>query len=310
MVVFNDCKKIKGLNPVVTMGTFDGVHLGHQVILQQLHETAVRLQSPSMVLTFWPHPRMIVQKGLLQMKLLNSLNEKIRLIEQQGIDYLLILPFTEDFSKLSSFEFIEQILHKKIGTRAMVVGYDHRFGSDRQGNLDVLRHTAARFGIEVEKVNELKIQNHHTSSTQIRQALDNANIALANQLLGYHYTLEGTVETGYQNGRKIGFPTANIRIDENYKLIPANGVYAGHVYIADRQYMGMLNIGRRPTFENGNHKSIEVHILYFSGNIYNSFIRLEVTHFLRHEKKFRTALELKQQLQTDSQQTQILLKKY
>lgn len=286
-------------NAVVTSGTFDGLHKGHQVILNRLKQIARRTNGESVVITFWPHPRFVIQpeasKGL---KLLSSIDEKIELFRHQHIDHLIILPFTKEFSNISSQQFIQDIIIRKIGTKRLVIGYDHRFGKNREGSFDYLKDNASSFGIEVEEIPRQDVENVGISSTKIRTALETGDIEKANQLLGYNYFITGQVIIGEQIGRTIGFPTANIQIIEGKKLIPADGVYAIRVHINEQQYDGMLNIGFRPTVE-GHSRTIEAHIFDFNKDIYRKFVKVSFISMIRHEKRFNGLEALKAQLKED-----------
>ncbi|HEY1056637.1 MAG TPA: riboflavin biosynthesis protein RibF, partial [Emticicia sp.] len=227
MKVYYNLSDFKPLeNAIVTSGTFDGVHLGHQKILQILRETTEASRGESVVLTFWPHPRMVVSQDSQSLKLLSTVDEKIELLEKQGVNHLLIVPFTREFSELSSEEYVQKILIDTIGTKKLVIGYDHRFGRNREGSFQYLEDNSERFGIEIEEISRQEIEDLVISSTKIRESLLEGNVKSANDLLGRHYSFSGIVVKGRQLGRTIGFPTANVQVSESYKLIPTNGVYA------------------------------------------------------------------------------------
>lgn len=292
---------------VVTSGTFDGVHLGHQKILQRLNEVArSHPDGQSVVMTFWPHPRTVVSNDSQDLRLLSSLDEKITLLEQAGVDHLIVIPFTRSFSQLTSEEFIRQILIERIGTRKLVIGYDHRFGRDREGGFDYIQAHQAEFGFEVEEIPRQDIEAVGISSSKIRAALSEGNVAAATRFLGRPYSLTGTVVKGRQLGRTIGFPTANLQVDDPVKLIPANGVYAVDVEQDGRTYGGMLNIGFRPTVA-GENQTIETFIFDFDKDIYGEHMTLRFRAFLRPEQKFTGLPALVEQLRLDEQQARALL---
>lgn len=287
-------------NAVVTSGTFDGVHLGHQKILQILRETTQASGGESVVLTFWPHPRMVVSQDSQGLKLLSTIDEKIVLLEQQGVNHLLIIPFTREFSELSSEEYVQSILLDTIGTKKLVIGYDHRFGRNREGGFEYLEANAHRFGIELEEIPRQEIDNLVISSTQIRESLQQGNIKAANELLGRPYTFSGIVVKGRQLGRTIGFPTANVQVAESYKLIPSNGVYAVKAMVRGNWLNGIMNIGNRPTVD-GIGRTQEVYILGFNEDIYGENITVELVGYIRSEQKFNSLDELKSQILKDKE---------
>lgn len=289
---FNKLKKA-----IVTTGTFDGVHLGHQAILNHLTKLSKNCGGESVLISFFPHPRITLQKDT-NLKLLNTINEKIALLKKTGIDHLLIIPFTKEFSRISSTEFIRDILINKIGTKKLVVGYDHQFGRNREGEYKNLSELSHIYDFDIEKIPARNIDNISVSSTKIRKALNNGDVKIANEYLGSPYQISGTVCQGNKLGAKIGFPTANIATGDVYKLIPKDGVYAVYVYVNNHSYKGMLNIGKRPTVY-GNTKTIEVHIIDFSDNIYNSDIKILFIKRIRDEKKFESIDTLKNQLHKD-----------
>lgn len=287
-------------NAVVTSGTFDGVHRGHQKILTRLKEVNSIQKGETVVLTFWPHPRMIVSEDSQGLQLLSTIEEKIEILSQLGIDHLIITPFTRSFSELSSIDFIQQVLVDKIGTKKFVIGYDHRFGRNREGNFEFLQKVAPEYGFEVEEIPRQDIDALAISSTRIRNSLLNGKITIANELLGRPYQFSGVVVKGKQIGRKLGFPTANIEVKENYKLIPANGVYAVRVNQNGRILGGMLNIGIRPTLD-GTHRTIEVHLFDFDADIYGEHLEIRLLKYLRPELKFESIDDLIQQIEIDKE---------
>ncbi|OZI05262.1 riboflavin biosynthesis protein RibF [Siphonobacter sp. BAB-5385] len=272
-------------NAVVTSGTFDGVHLGHQKILQRLIESARQSQGESVVLTFWPHPRTVVAADSADLKLLNTLEEKIESLAASGIDHLVVIPFNRDFSLLTSDEFIRNILIATIGTKRLVIGYDHRFGRNREGGFDYLQAHAHEYGFTVEEIPSQDVEHLAVSSTRIRQALLSGDVGTAANFLGRPYTLSGTVVKGRQLGRQLGYPTANLELPESYKLVPADGVYAVRVRWRNDWYGGMLSIGTNPTVE-GTIRTIEVNIFDFDQEIYGEKLTLEFVAWLRGQVKY------------------------
>ncbi len=283
---------------VVTTGTFDGVHFGHQKIINRLEELAKQNQGESVIITFFPHPRLVLFPEDNDLKLINTLDEKIELLEKSGIDHLIIIPFTKEFSRLSSLEFIQQILVDKIGTKKLVIGYDHHFGKNREGSFEHLKHYSTEYGFDLEEIPEQDINDVAVSSTKIRNAILEGNVNIANKYLGYNFSLRGIVKKGDQIGRTLGFPTANISLAETYKIIPADGIYAVNVYLAERMLQGMLYIGDRPTV-NGKSKVIEVNIFDFSSDVYDQLIKVEFLQYIRGDKYFKSLEELKDALVND-----------
>ena len=286
---------------MVTTGTFDGVHLGHRTILNSLKKLAEESDGQTVVITFDPHPRIILQPDDTSLELLSTLDEKIRLLDEIGIDHLLVIPFNRAFSELSSDEFIQKILVEGIGTRKLVIGYDHHFGKNREGRLENLRTLGPRFGFEVEEIPAHDIEHVAVSSTKIRQALKSGDIKAAAAFLGYPYQFTGTVFRGNQLGRTIGFPTANLKIKGDRKLIPATGVYAVTVNTNNSIYKGMLNIGYRPTLHTLGERITEVHLLGFDGDLYDQELTVDFHQRVRHEQKFSGLEALKAQLNRDKQ---------
>lgn len=292
---------------VVTSGTFDGVHLGHQKILQRLNEVArSHPGGQSVVMTYWPHPRTVVSNDSQNLRLLSTLDEKIGLLEQAGVDHLVVIPFTRSFSQLTSEEFIQQILVNALGTKKLVIGYDHRFGRDREGGFDYIQAHQAEYGFEVEEIPRQDLEAVAISSSKIRAALSEGNVTAATRFLGREYSLTGTIVKGRQLGRTIGFPTANMQVDDAVKLIPANGVYAVDVEQGGQAYSGMLNIGFRPTVA-GDHQTIETYLFDFDRDIYGEHMTLRFRAFLRPEQKFNGLPALMEQLHLDEQQARAVL---
>ena len=285
---------------IVTIGTFDGVHIGHKKILEKIIHSAKVLDCESVVLTFFPHPRMILQENSF-VKLLNTMEEKIVLLQKIGIDNLIIHPFDKEFSQLTAEEFVKKILVDQFQIQKIIIGYDHRFGRNRTADINDLILFGEKYGFEVEQISVQEIDDIAVSSTKIRTSLANGTVTLANEYLGYYYFFTGIVVKGKQLGRTIGFPTANIHIKEDYKLIPKNGVYLVKSLLNQKIIYGVMNIGTRPTV-NGENKTIEVHFIDFDQNLYDQEITMEVLDFIRDEQKFASLEALKNQIQKDKEQ--------
>lgn len=293
-------------NAVVTIGTFDGVHIGHRKIISRIKELDAATGGETVILTFFPHPRMILHPEDESLKLINTIDEKAELLEQLGVDHLIITPFSRDFSNQTAEGYIRDVLVNKIGTKTIVIGYDHRFGKDRQGGLHDLLALAPQYNFEVVEIPEQDINDVAISSTRIRTALLNNDIKIANECLGYPFFITGKVIRGDQLGRKLGYPTANILVEESYKLIPADGIFAVKVKVSGKEFTGMAYIGHRPTV-NGMTRNIEVNIFDFSAEIYNQQIRMEFLHFVRGDVKFESLDQLVVQLSKDKKDVQALL---
>jgi riboflavin kinase/FMN adenylyltransferase len=289
-------------NAVVTSGTFDGVHVGHQKILHRLKEIASKNKGETVVITFWPHPQMVLHPENHSLKLLNTFEEKAALLKAEGIQHLLRIEFTKEFSLISSIDFIQKILVETIGTRKLVIGYDHRFGHNREGSFEQLKLNATNYGFDVEEIPRQDVDHISVSSSKIRQALEKSDVETATHLLGKPYTLTGQVVQGDKLGRELGYPTANIEVDSRYKLIPADGIYAVTVTYENKIFKGMLYIGSRPTI-NGTRRVIEVNIFDFDKDIYGDKIAVHFHHLLRGDKKFDNLESLKQQLHSDKKET-------
>lgn len=292
---------------VVTSGTFDGVHLGHQKILTRLKEFAETNSGETVVITFWPHPRLVLKPDDQTLKLLNTFEEKAGLLKDQGIQHLVRIPFTKEFSQLSSSDFIRNIIVEKIGTRKLVIGYDHHFGKNREGSFEQLKLDGPRYGFDVEEIPKQDIDHITVSSSKIRSALEEGDVDSAEHLLGRPYSLAGRVVKGDKLGRVLGYPTANIDIDSHYKLVPAEGIYAVTVTHAGNDYHGMLYIGNRPTVD-GSKKSIEVNIFDFDKEIYGEELKVSFEKLLRTDSKFQDLEALKIQLDKDKESALLALK--
>jgi riboflavin kinase/FMN adenylyltransferase len=302
--VHRDLDNFHATNPVLTIGTFDGVHLGHRKIIARLHDLAASMNGESVIFTFDPHPRKVVAATETNLRLLTSLEEKIALFEQSGIDHLIVYPFTPEFAQLTYEEFVEQILVSKIHTKSLVVGYDHKFGKGRAGDFDLLKSCADRLGFQIEKLDVLLMNESNVSSTKIREAIQHGDFETANAYLGYRFTLHGTVVEGQKIGRTINYPTANVDTLDPDKIIPGYGVYAVRVTVRNTGYLGMLNIGSRPTVNhNADHRTVEVNILDFDADIYGEPITVEFYHKLREEQRFASLDALKEQLAKDKLNT-------
>jgi len=310
MKIYTDLKDFSALNPVVTIGTFDGVHLGHRKVIRRLQELAHKVNGETVIFTFYPHPRLVLSEENNGLRLINTLEEKKVLLEAAGIDHLVIYPFTKEFSKLSYVEFVEQILVKQLGMKYLVVGYDHRFGHNREGKYEDLKVFADQLNLKIERQDVLNMDTINVSSTKIRKAIGEGDINTANKYLGYRFFIKGDVVDGKKLGSRIGFPTANIDPQESYKLVPKDGVYAVKVDVDDKRYLGMLNIGVRPTVNNQlDNRSIEVHILGFDQDIYYKNITIHFYKRIRNEQFFASIDELKAQLAKDKEAVVELLGK-
>ena len=299
MEIYRGIDEIKFLkNPIVTLGGFDGLHRGHRKIIDHLVDTAAKDNTEALLITFYPHPRIVLGKDLSEFSLLTTIEEKIELLEKTGIHHLLIFPFTVEFSRLTAYEFTRDFLVNKIGVSKLVIGFNHHFGMDREGNYLKLEHYAKEFGFKVEEISEQILSDVTVSSTKIRKALFAGDISKANYFLGYDFSMSGTVVHGNHLGRTIGFPTVNLQKDDPFKLVPSNGVYAVKVFIGDIEKKGMTNIGIRPTL-NLTEKTIETHIFDFNEDIYGKKIKISFVERLRDEIKFENIDLLKDQLKKD-----------
>lgn len=307
MKVFTDIHDCKINNPVVTLGSFDGVHKGHLKVLSRLKEIAQATGGESVILTFSPHPRQVLYPNEENIELLSTKDEKIALLEQAGVDNIIFYPFTKDFSKLSYSDFVKDILIGELGMKFLVVGYDHRFGSNREGDFSQLSELSKDFGFAIEKEEAFNLHDVNISSTKIRNALSIGDVKVAREYLGYNYCLEGNVIDGQKLGRKIGFPTANIDILDTDKLIPASGVYSVLVEVDGQEYKGMLNMGMRPTVSKASNFNIEVNIFSFHKEIYGERVKVSFVDRIRGERKFDNLEELKAQLAEDKEKSLMIL---
>lgn len=310
MEIYKDLNNFKASNPVVTIGNFDGIHLGHKSIISRAKHLAQEIDGEVVVLTLWPHPRIVLQKDDSNLKFLTLIDEKIEILEKTGIDHLVILPFTKEFSNVTYHEFVIDYIIGKIQAKKIMVGFNHHFGKNREGNFESLKKLAAEHNFYAEQKNPEIINGLTVSSSEIRRALQKGKISQANKFLGHNYFLNGTVVEGKKLGRSIGFPTANIKVENNLKLIPKDGVYAVKVRVLNNIYGGMMNIGTKPTVEQLGKQTLEVNIFDYNEDIYGKNIRVEFVDRLRNEMKFKNINELREQLQIDKKQAKQVLKNY
>ncbi|MHA7942261.1 bifunctional riboflavin kinase/FAD synthetase [Formosa sp. 3Alg 14/1] len=290
------------ISTVVTIGTFDGVHLGHQKILKRLVNTAKETHLKSVVLTFFPHPRMVLQNDA-NIKLIHTIEERSDILEQSGLDYLCIQKFTKEFSRLTAEDFVKKILVEQLQAKRVIIGYDHHFGRNRSANIDDLRKFGETYGFEVEEISAEDVNEVAVSSTKIRKALEAGDITKANNYLGYPFSINGTVVTGKQIGKQLQYPTANIEIKEAYKLIPKQGVYVVKSEIDNVTIFGMMNVGTNPTVTDSTNQHIEIHFFDFDADLYGKSLKIDMLHRLRNEKKFESIDNLKKQLQQDEEES-------
>ena len=299
MTVYKDIEHLPGFrNAVVTIGTFDGVHLGHQQIINQLRAEAERVNGETVIITFHPHPRKIVREHANTVQLLTTVEERAELMRKAGVDNLVIVPFTKGFSDVVPKKYIEDFLYARFKPAVVIIGYDHRFGKDRQGDYKLLEEYSAKGLFTLKEIPQHLINDSTVSSTRIRSALNQGDVELAAKLLGFDFFFEGIVIRGDQRGRTIGYPTANLQVVNEDKIIPANGVYAVRIDINNEHHSGMMNIGVRPTVD-GTRQTIEVNIFNFAKDIYGTTVRVHVKSFIREEKKFSSLDELKARLAID-----------
>ena len=289
--------KEKKHSSILTIGTFDGVHIGHQKIIERLNQIKSHSKDKSMILTFYPHPRRVLHHGN-EIKMLNTFDEKIQLLDKFDLDHLVVEPFTAEFSRLSALGFVRDILVNQLYIKKLVIGYDHHFGKNREGNFEQLKEYGELYGFEVEEIPAQEIENVSVSSTKIRDAIEKGEIEKANIYLGYHYLLTGDIVKGEGLGRKINFPTINLYIKEDYKLIPKTGVYIVKTILNQKTIYGIMNIGIRPTVS-GKGQTIEIHLLDYQGNLYGLKMQIEVLKRLRDEHKFNSVEELVRQIKKD-----------
>jgi len=295
----------KEQSSVLTIGTFDGVHIGHQKIIQRLNEIKNKSVERSMILTFYPHPRRVLDQSK-DIKMLTTMDEKTHLLEKFGLDDLIIEPFTKEFSRLSALDFVRNILVNQLNIKKLVIGYDHHFGKNREGNFEQLIEFGDLYDFSVEKISAQEIESVSVSSTKIRKAIENGDITTANKYLGYNYLLTGEIIKGKGIGRQINFPTVNLKIAEDFKLIPKKGVYVVRAHFNKNTVFGIMNIGFRPTV-GGKGQTIEIHLLDFQGDLYGDKLQVEVLTRLRDEKKFESIDDLASQISKDEKSARIWL---
>ena len=301
-MIRENLKDYNSIKPsVITIGTFDGVHIGHKKIINQLTSISSKNNLISILLSFFPHPKMVLQNDK-ELKLINTIQEKEGLLNSLNLDYLIIKEFTKEFSRLSALEFVRDILVNKLNAKHIIIGYDHHFGRNRTANIEQLKEFGELYDFKVTEILAQDIDDIAISSTKIRKALMNGEITLANKFLGYNFFFSGNVVHGNNIGKTISFPTANIKIDAPYKLVPKNGVYIVKTTIDNQITFGMMNIGYNPTF-NGKQKSIEIHFINFNKNIYDKTLTIEMILRIRNEIKFNTVDDLKKQLEQDKLST-------
>ncbi len=288
-------------NPVVTIGTFDGVHIGHQKIIQQLILEAKKIDGESVLITFHPHPRLVLFPDNHNLQLLQTQAEKLQTLAENGLENVIILPFSKEFAQLSALDFVQTVLYKSLRAKKIIIGYDHQFGNDRKGNIDFLIAHANDFNYDVIEIPAEEINEVNVSSTKIRTALQDGSVENANAFLNKPFELSGTVIKGEQLGRTIGFPTANLDLNDSTKLIPANGVYAVKVQLLneEKSYFGMMNIGYRPTVSLAQKQSIEIYLFDFQADLYEAHLKVSLFKRIRKEEKFVNLASLKSQLSKD-----------
>jgi len=304
MIIHEGYQNLNLIEPVVTLGIFDGVHRGHRVLLDRLVIRAEELKAESVVITFSPHPRLVLEQKNINLAFLTTIEEKIVLLEKAKVDHLIIIEFNKQFSKIKACDFIKDILVEKIGTKHLIIGFNHHFGRSGEGDFNTIKQCSESNAFKVEQVQGFHTEEGAISSSSIREALLNGKLDEANRWLGYSYSVSGTIIEGRKIGRSIGFPTANIDPDNKYKLIPGNGVYAVEVHLDDKNYKGMLSIGSNPTVNADiRMRSIEVHILNYNMDIYGRKISVTFRKRLRDEKKFDNIEQLTQQMELDKHDT-------
>lgn len=306
MKIYRSLEHITIPNAVLTIGTFDGVHKGHQTIIKRINDLAADIRGESVILTFHPHPRLIIQPDDKSLKLLNTLEEKIELLENYGVNNLIITPFSKDFSLMTAEAYVKDFLWKNIRPKKIIIGYDHRFGNNREGGIDTFKQFQEALGFEVEEIEKQLLDDIAVSSTKVRQALQIGNISVANQLLGHYYSIEGTVVHGEKMGRKLGFPTANIEVKDENKLVPQEGIYAVKAHVNDKEYKAMLYIGKKPTFR-GISQTIEVNIFDFEEDIYGKVLKVTFVDAIRSDIKFDTVDALMHQMKKDKERSLAIL---
>lgn len=298
MRIYHSIEEFSAHNPIVTIGMFDGVHAGHRAILRQMESLKQKHDGETVLLTFWPHPRIFFGKtdgfGLL-----TTIDEKMELLEHAGLDVCLILPFSHEFADLSPEAYITNILHDGMGAKKIVIGYDHKYGKSGSGTFDLMQNYGEKLGFSVEQITAFSVDSKTVSSTKVRNSISSGEIEKANQYLSYNYFLNGTVVSGRHVGRTMGFPTANLHINSEWKEIPANGVYAGYAEFENHCYKAVINIGTNPTVSQENTSSIEAYLIDFQGDLYGKNLRLEFSKFIRNEQRFESLQDLQRAIAND-----------
>lgn len=294
----NEITKIN--NPILTVGTFDGVHVGHQKIISRINEIAKEKGGESVLLTFHPHPRLVLFPDDDSLKLINTIDEKTALLERFNLDHVIYMAFEKQLSRMTPVEYVRDILVNKIGIHTIVIGYDHHFGRNREGDIDLLRELGPIYDFDVIEISAQDIDDITVSSTKVRRAIEEGEIKIANEFLGHSFTLTGTVIKGEQIGRELGFPTANLQLSDPNKIVPGNGVYAVLGFVNGKKLGGMMNIGVKPTLGK-RHQSIEVHFFEFDADLYGQEVTIEFIDRIRNEQKFHDLAQLKGQLKIDQE---------
>ncbi len=309
MKIYNDFEQISKIpNPVLTIGTFDGVHLGHQKIISYLNQEAEKIKWESVLFTFFPHPKMVLNPANHGIKLIQTQEEKLEKLEKTGLKNIIVHPFTTDFSQLTAQEFVSDFLVKKLNVKHLVIGYDHQFGKNREGGIDFLKKVAPEYGFGLTEISAQEIDEVNVSSTKIRNAIQAGEIEVANSYLGESFSIRGTVVSGKQNGRKFGFPTANLDINSTIKLLPPDGIYIVNVIFPDKKmHQGIVSIGTNPTLAENNDRTIEVYLLDFEKDIYGIVLDIHLQHFIRPSMKFESIDVLIQQMKEDEIYTRTYL---
>lgn len=305
MKIFHDFEQISNIpNPVLTIGTFDGVHLGHQKIISYLNREAEKINGESVLFTFYPHPKMVLNPDNHGVKLIQTQEEKLEKLEKTGLKNIIIHPFTKEFSQLSALEFVRDFLVKKLNVKHLVIGYDHQFGKNREGGIDFLKKVAPEFGFDLTEISAKEIDEVNISSSKIRDAIQSGAIETANLFLGAPFTLRGEVVRGKQFGKSFGFPTANLDLKSNLKLLPPDGIYVVDVKLESGvPHPGILSIGTNPTISDSNERTVEVYLLDFSENLYGTILDVQLLHFIRPSLKFDSVEMLIQQMKEDENYT-------
>lgn len=308
MQVHRDIESLpKFTNAVITIGSYDGVHIGHRKIIQKLNAKAKKIDGESVIISFHPHPRKIIYPNDKSLVLLNTVDEKIALLSKLGVDHLVLVPFTIEYSQQHPLEYIENFIVKNFSPSCIVIGYDHRFGKNREGNIDLLKENSDRLGYQIEEIKKQNIDDIAVSSTRIRASIQDGNIAEANRLLGSCYRFSGIVIHGEKVGEFLGFPTANLELTDEHKLVPSEGIYAVRINIESNEYEGMMYIGKKPTLHEENDNSIEVNIFNFKDSLYDKEIQVEIVDFVREDKKFDSLEELKAGIAADKVKVELIL---